>query len=145
MSFEPLGGAPVPSAVRITLLLGLLGLAACQSQPKATRDYAEFRSDEQPVAVAMRIADNVRACWFAGGRPAFAQYSYAPELTSYSNRPRVLVVPKSDPGGLPKLVIEASKARDGTSVKLFGPLMASPESAAISRDVARWVNGATGC
>jgi hypothetical protein len=145
MFSEPPAGAPVPSAARVAVLLALLGLAACQSQPKATRDYAEFRSDEQPVAVAMRIAENVRACWFAGGRPAFAQYSYAPELTSYSNRPRILVVPKSDPGGLPKLVIEASKAQAGTSVKLFGPLMASSEAAAIHRDVARWAGGAAGC
>ena len=29
--------------------------------------------------------------------------------------PRLLIVPKSNPGGLPKLVIEGSKAERGTS------------------------------
>lgn len=125
--------------------LAVLGLAGCQSSDKPAKDFVEFRSDEQPVAVAARVTENMAACWFGGSRPAFAEYSYAPELNSYSNRPRVLVVEKSDPGGLPKLVIEASKAEDGTSVKLFGPLMASAEAPAISRDVARWVDGATGC
>ena len=126
-------------------VLAALGVAACQGHETSAPDYAEFRTDEAPVAVAARIADNMAACWFAGARPAFAGYSYAPELTSYSNRPRVLVVPRSDPAGLPKLVIEASRAEPGTSVKLFGPLMAGPEAQAISRDVGRWVDGATGC
>ena len=132
-------------AARLGALLVLLAAAGCQSKPGGSRDYAEFRSNEQPATVAVRISDNAAACWFAGTRPAFAQYSYAPELTSYSNRPRVLVVPKADPGGLPKLVIEASKADAGTSVKLFGPMMASAEAPAISRDVGRWVGGETGC
>jgi hypothetical protein len=96
------------------------------------------------VHVAARIADNVGACWIKG-RAAFAEYTYASELTSYSNRPRVLIVPKQDPHGLPKLVIEASAAKRGTSVKLFGPLMAGPEAAAIAADVERWTGGATGC
>ena len=91
------------------------------------------------------LAENVRACWFGGARPAFADFSYAPELNSYAGRPRVLIVEKSDPGGLPKLVIEASKAERGASVKLFGPLMAGGEAPAISRDVERWAGGAAGC
>ena len=61
--------------------------------------------------------------------------SYAPELTSYSNRPRVLIVPKKEPHGLPQLVIEATAAKRGTSVKLFGPLMGTAEAPAITRDV----------
>ena len=76
---------------------------------------------------------------------AFAEYSYAPELTSYSNRPRVLIVPKKEPHGLPQLVIEATAAKRGTSVKLFGPLMGTAEAPAITRDVERWAGGASGC
>ena len=124
-------------------ILGVL-LSACQTGG-ASRDYAEFRSSQNPGATASRIAENVRACWFGGERSAFAQYSYAPELNSYSGRPRVLIVPRADPAGLPKLVIEASAAEHGAIVKLFGPLMASAEAAAISRDVARWTGGASGC
>ena len=117
-------------------------LAACQSTPQ---DYAEFHAPQSPVNVATQIAENVRACWFGGARPAFADYSYAPELNSFSNRPRVLIVPKAEPHGLPKLVIEASAADRGSSVKLFGPMMGGPEAAAISRDVARWAEGQSGC
>lgn len=121
-------------------------LAACQTGGGGeTRDYTEFRSAQDPGRVAARIAENVRACWFGGAKPAFAQYSYAPELNSFSNRPRVLIVRKVDPGGLPKLVIEASASGHGASVKLFGPLMASAEAPAIKRDVERWTAGATDC
>jgi hypothetical protein len=127
---------------RLVILAGVSIVAACQSAPQ---DYAEFHAPQSPVNVASRIAENVGACWFGGARPAFADYSYAPELNSYSNRPRVLIVPKAEPHGLPKLVIEASAAKRGSSIKLFGPLMASSEAPAISRDVERWASGASGC
>lgn len=131
--------------MRLTAIVAALAfpLAACQST--APKDYAEFEAHQGPGTVAARISENVGACWFAGNRPAFAEYSYAPELNSFANRPRVLIVRKSDPTGLPLLVIEASTAGRGTSVKLFGPLMAGAEAAAIGRDVARWVGGSTGC
>ena len=119
-------------------------LAACQTAP-GPADYLGFRSDRDPASIAASISDNVAACWFGGGRPAFADLIYVPELSSHSNRPRVLVVDKSDPTGLPKLIIEASAAARGSSVKLFGPLMATAEAAAISRDVNRWTAGASGC
>ncbi len=119
-------------------------LPACQTANRPT-DYAEFRSSRDPATVAASISDNVAACWFGGTRPAFADLIYVPELTSHSNRPRVLVVAKSDPTGLPKLIVEASAAARGTSVKLFGPLMATAEASAISRDVGRWTGGASGC
>ena len=118
-------------------------LSGCQTSPP--KDFAEFRSSQDPATIASHIADNVRACWFPGGRPAFAEFSYAPELNSYAGRPRILIVEKSHPGGLPKLVIEATQAERGTSVKLFGPLMASAEAPAISRDVQRWAGGSAGC
>lgn len=129
---------------RVTLLAAFLFLTACQSTPPA-RDYAEFRSTRDPVTVATSISEQMRACWFGGVRPGFADYSYAPELNSFSGRPRVLVVQKSDPTGLPKLVVEASEAGRGSEIKLFGPLMASAEAPAISRDIGRWAGGTTGC
>jgi hypothetical protein len=130
-------------ALRSIRATGALFVAACQSAPP--KDYVEFRAAQDPVTVAARITESVGACWFGGGRSAFAGYSYAPELTSYSNRPRVLIVPKEEPHGLPKLVVEASRAEGGTSVRVFGPLMGSAEGPAISRDVERWAGGAAGC
>jgi hypothetical protein len=120
----------------------ILLLAACQSAPT---DYIAFESRQTPVTTAARIAENVGACWFGGERTAFADYSYAPELASVANRPRVLIVDKADPTGLPKLVVEAVEDGRGSSVRLFGPMMASAEAATIRRDVERWAEGATGC
>jgi hypothetical protein len=131
------------SAVLPALCLVMPLLGACQTP--APRDYAEFRSQQDPTSTAVRIAESMGRCWFGGGRAAFADYSYAPELNSFSGRPRVLVVRKADPTGLPALVVEASAADRGASVKLFGPLMASAEAPAIGRDIERWAGGATTC
>ena len=125
-------------------LAGILVLTGCQNTPPSA-DYLAYKSPQDADITAGRIAENVRACWFDGSRPTFAAYSYAPELNSHSNRPRVLIVPKDDPGGLPKLIIEASASGGGANVKLFGPLMATAEAPAISRDVAAWAGGRTGC
>ena len=132
------------AAPLITLLTGAAALAACKTAEPA-RDYAEFRSSGDPAATAATLADNVEACWFRAGRPAFSGLIYVAELASQSNRPRILVVDEADPTGLPKLVIEASAAERGASVKLFGPLMATAEAGAIRRDVERWAGGASGC
>jgi hypothetical protein len=119
-------------------------LAACQTSV-AHKDYAEFHAAQEPATVASDIARSVGACWFKGGRAAFAGLSYAPELNSYANHPRVLIVSKADPHGLPKLIIEATRSSRGSSVKLFGPLMATSEASAIARDVERWAGGNSGC
>jgi hypothetical protein len=133
---------PPKGAVTFGLLALSFCLAACQS---AQTDYLAFESPQAPVTTAARIAENVGPCWFGGGRAAFADYSYAPELASVSNRPRVLIVDKTDPTGLPKLVIEAVEDGRGSSVRLFGPLMATSEAPTIRRDVERWAEGGSGC
>ena len=104
-----------------------------------------FHAGQDHVTVAERIARNVGACWFDGKHAAFAEYSYAPELNSFSSRPRVLIVPKEKPHELPLLVIEIAKAKRGSDVKLFGPLMATGEAENIRRDVSRWTGGARDC
>jgi hypothetical protein len=121
-------------------------VAGCVSAPpQQARGYLEYRTREAPVAVAARIATGVRDCWFGERRGAFASLVFAPELDSYSGRPRVLIVPADNPGGLPRLVIEASRDGEATSVKLFGPLLAAAEGGRIARDVERWTKGATAC
>lgn len=118
-------------------------LAGCKTSEPT--DYMLLHANQDPVTIASRIADHVGNCWFDGSRPAFAEYSYTPELTSYANRPRVLIVQKADPNGLPVLVIEALKEKRGADIKLFGPLMGTDEADAIYRDVARWAGGAREC
>ena len=136
------------ASVRTALAAGCCAalLAGCVgSPPRQAAGYLEYRTDEEPATVAARIAGSVRDCWFGGRRQAFASLFFAPELDSYSGRPRVLIVPAENPGGLPRLVIEASREGSATSVKLFGPLLATAEGAGISRDVERWTKGATAC
>ena len=134
-----------PLATGGLALAGLvLALAACRSAPP-TADYTSYRSAQDPVTTISRIADGMRDCWFGDRDPAFAEYIYAPELNSFSGKPRVLVVAKSDPGGLPKLVVEAQKAESGTEVRLFGPLLATGAAPMIRQDVGRWAGGAATC
>lgn len=116
-------------------------LAACQTAPQG---YVLMHANQQPIDVAERIANNVGSCWFNGSRRAFAEYSYAPELSS-TRRPRVLIVDKTDPAGLPKLVIEVESAKRGSDVRLFGPLMETGEADRIRRDVGFWAGGGRTC
>jgi hypothetical protein len=126
---------------RIAALAALVFLlAACQTTPK---DYIEFHAGLDSTTVADHITGMVRMCWFGGNRKAFADYSYAPEAGSSSTR--VLIVPKDAPHGLPALIIDIRKAKRGTDVRLFGPLMQTGDADPIRRDVMRWTGGARDC
>jgi hypothetical protein len=57
----------------------------------------------------------------------------------------VLLVDKSDPAGLPKLVIEAARAKRGADIKLFGPLMDTAQAERIRADVSFWAGGGRTC
>ena len=116
-------------------------LAACQSTPQ---NYVLLHANQKPLDAAAHIAQKVGECWFNEGNTAFAEYSYAPELSS-SERPRVLVVPAGDPGGLPQLVIEIVREKRGADVRLFGPLMGSERAGDIRADVAFWAGGGRTC
>ena len=115
-------------------------LAACQSVPK---DYVQFHAGLDASTVAKHIADMVGTCWFDGKHKAFETYSYAPEPGLSSTR--ILIVPKAGPHGLPALVVEVLKAKRGTDVRLFGPLMQSGEGQSIRTDIMRWTGGARDC
>jgi hypothetical protein len=119
----------------------VLFIAACQSTQQS---YVMLHANKDPVDAAGHIAQQVGSCWFADGDSRFADYSYAPELSS-SERPRVLVVDKSDPGGLPRLVIEVVRAKRGSDIRLFGPLMADGRAEEIRSDVAFWAGGGRTC
>ncbi len=83
------------------------------------------------------------ACWFKSADPDFARYQLAPELDSYSGRPRILVVERKQPGGRPSLVVQAEG--DPARMEAFGPLMGGATGARITKDVNRWVGGSKGC
>jgi hypothetical protein len=128
--------------MRRSLLIAVaaLALTACQTAPK---DYIQFHAGMDSATIGKLIANNIAACWFTGKRSAFEGYSYSPE--SGVSADRVLIVPKQDPGGLPQLVVEVRKAKRGTDVRLFGPLMQTDEAEAIRTDIRRWTGGARDC
>jgi hypothetical protein len=90
-----------------------------------------------------RVAVAANGCWFKSSDPAFARYVMAPELNSFTGRPRILVVERSQPTGRPLLVVQA----EGNPAKLaaFGPMMSGSGGARISADVTRWATGGKSC
>lgn len=121
--------------------LGLvaLSLAACQSETKP----ASSSVSRAALPTMERVALGANACWFKSGDPAFKAYRLAPELNSFSGRPRILLVPRNSPESRPMLVVQA----EGNPAKLdaFGPVMNEAHAARIATDVKRWANGGKGC
>jgi hypothetical protein len=133
--------------MRMLIVSGRAAILAITLSGCATSapDYLEYAAYQDANTVASRIAERVGACWFTDGNDAFSRFSYAPELNSFSGKPRILLVPKANPAGLPQLVIEVSEGKRATVVKLFGPLLATARGSAIQRDVERWTDGGTEC
>lgn len=90
-----------------------------------------------------RVALAAKQCWFKSGDPDFRQYSLAPELVSFTGRPRILVVPAHNPNDRPLLVVQA-EGNPGR-MERFGPMMQSPLATRIERDTARWASGSRTC
>ena len=117
-------------------------LQGCQSgqttlsAPTQPGKSAALRNME-PIAIA------AHRCWFASGDAAFRDYSFANELDSHSGRPRFLLVPRSNYGGRPLLVVQAEGPAG--RVTAFGPLMDGPQGGRISADIDRWAAGNQGC
>ncbi|MDP9759867.1 hypothetical protein QE433_002679 [Agrobacterium tumefaciens] len=75
------------------LLLAAAALAACQPKPQP----ASSSASRAALPTMERIALGANACWFKSGDPAFKAYRLAPELNSFSGRPRILLVPRNSP------------------------------------------------
>lgn len=112
-------------------------LSACQSEQKAVS------TNQAALPTMERIALGANACWFKSGDPAFKAYRLAPELNSFSGRPRILLVPRNSPESRPMLVVEA----EGSPAKLqaYGPVMNEAHASRIATDVKRWAAGGKGC
>lgn len=120
------------------LILAAAALAACQPKPQPVASVSRAA-----LPTMERIALGANACWFKSGDAAFKAYRLAPELNSFSGRPRILLVPRNSPESRPMLVIQA----EGNPAKLdaFGPVMSDTISGRIATDVKRWANGGKGC
>jgi hypothetical protein len=131
---------PCRSSRMSTTALAVLAIlmASCQSKPAIVMTDAH-----SALSTMERVAVGANSCWFKSADPAFASYSMAPELNSYTGRPRILVVQRNNPAGRPLLVVQA----EGNPAKMeaFGPMMTGQNSARITGDVRRWANGAKNC
>lgn len=127
-----------PARHAVVLAAAVALLSACQSA------NTPARSPSQAALPTMeRVALNANTCWFKSGDAMFSGYRLAPELNSFSGRPRILAVPRSSPESRPALVVQA----EGNPAKLdaFGPMMAGASGDRIRRDVLKWSSGGAGC
>lgn len=113
-------------------------LAGCK--PEAPKPSAPSQS---ALDIMEKVAVGANRCWFKSGDPAFQTYSLAPELTSFSGRPRILIVRKTSADIRPLLVVQA----EGKPARLdaFGPMMNEAIAPRIRQDVVRWANGSKDC
>lgn len=120
------------------ILLAAAGLVACK--PEAPRPSAAGQS---ALDIMEKVAVAANRCWFKSGDAAFRTYQLSPELSSFSGRPRILLVRKGSRDDRPVLVVQA----EGKPPRLdaFGPLLNEDIAPRIRQDVVRWANGRNEC
>lgn len=123
------------------LALAAAAVLASGCAPKAPAPTATVSRAALPLME--RVALGANACWFKSGDPSFKTYRLAPELNSFSGRPRILLVKAHSPESRPLLVVQA----EGNPGRLeaFGPLMSDALAGRIAGDVNRWAAGGKGC
>ncbi|MBB3741774.1 MULTISPECIES: hypothetical protein [Rhizobium] len=127
-----------PRLANAALLTALAAMvAACQTPAPTTGP------NRGALPTMERVALGANACWFKSGDPAFAAYKLAPELNSFSGRPRILVVHKGSPESRPLLVVQAEGSP--SRLQAFGPMMQEPVAGRIAADVNRWSAGNKAC
>ena len=127
-----------PRLANAALLTALAAMvAACQTPAPTTGP------NRGALPTMERVALGANACWFKSGDPAFAAYKLAPELNSFSGRPRILLVHKGSPESRPLLVVQAEGSP--SHVQAFGPMMSEPVAGRIAADVNRWSGGSKAC
>lgn len=127
----------------IAVVVTIAALAGCQSNSKPGPGGLAFSSSKAALPTMERVALAANSCWFKSGDSSFKPYRLAPELNSFSGRPRILVVPGSNPGGRPLLVVHAEG--NPAKVEAFGPLMSNSLGNRIASDVRRWADGQSDC
>ena len=122
--------------MRLPAIFAAVIVAGCQSTGSGTPQSDSAAT----LALADGLAEAVGRCWFAEAENAFAGYVYTPETVG--GRPRILLAPRDDPGGLPALVIEP---RGSNAVDVYGPMATSVLGPRIRADIDRWRSGGTAC
>ena len=131
-------GGRLPASAAIVLALALVG---CQSKQPETVLAPSGKS--AALRKMEKVAIAAHSCWFASKDPAFRAYRMSNELTSFSGRPRFLLVPAKSIEARPLLVVQA----EGSAAKMevFGPLLDGDLGPRITADVSRWAAGDPSC
>ena len=134
--------------LRAAMILPCSLLVSCQTG--ASADDQSLRTKDSPTTAITKIARTAQTCWFKSKDPAFKNFRMSNEVNSYAGRPRVLLVKRTDPNGLPLLVIQAEKSGSGqsgtfTNIQTFGPLLQTMNGKRIVEDVKRWSTGNKSC
>ncbi|OLP61386.1 hypothetical protein BJF93_00085 [Xaviernesmea oryzae] len=127
---------------RLSALLALAAviLPACQASAPAPK-MSTVNMAALPTMERVALAAN--RCWFKSNDPAFKAYRLAPELNSFSGRPRILLVRRNAPEARPLAVVQAEG--QPARMQAFGPLFAEPIGPRMTGDIRRWATGEAGC
>ena len=82
----------VRQLVPLCLVAGLL--SACQTSGPGN---LTLQSSKAALPAMEHIALAANKCWFKSNDRRFSAYRIAPELNSFSGRPRILIVPRARP------------------------------------------------
>jgi hypothetical protein len=126
--------------IALVALPALALFAACTPKPTPPTPTSVNKA---ALATMERIAVGANSCWFKSNDKDFRGYAFAPELNSFSGRPRMLVVPARNLAGRPLLVVQAEG--NPARIEAFGPMMQQGHSSRISADINRWASGQKGC
>jgi len=129
-------GGIFPSCLAIVCLL----MSGCTSNTSLPQ---RWHSQEAALPLMEYIALKANRCWFKSGNGAFKPYRLAPELHSFSDRPRILLVPYAQPTARPLLVIEASG--NPAQMSAYGPLLATKMGKNILHDLKHWLGRPAQC
>ncbi len=135
--------APAPMAL---MFLSATVLSACnQSKPGKITTATVKPKSVSPQTMMVRVSRQAQSCWFKKKDPALKPYKIASELDSYSGKPRILIVPRNKPTGLPKLVAQAERIGGKTRFTTFGPLLSSKDGARLNASLNAWARGSKSC
>ncbi|MEO0496116.1 MAG: hypothetical protein AAF141_01925 [Pseudomonadota bacterium] len=129
----------------ISLLLGVSAMiSACQTDQREITSFS-VQSNEKIGVIMPKLVGLAAKCLAGTGKP-FANYRVSSELNSLSGQPRLLLVRRNDPQGLPGLVILGQAKDGGTTLSIFGRLLSgNGPKAIVSRNVRSWANGGADC
>ncbi len=131
------------SGFKFIVLAATIGISACTS--KTANQSIARAAQEKPRALMVRVAKQVHACWFKKKDPALRGYKMASEVNSYSGKPRILIVPRNNPTGLPKLVAQAERRGGRNQFTSFGPLLKSKNGPRLAASLDAWARGNKSC